>query len=251
MEKQYPLSKKEFAEKMKEKRKKLFDITDRQLQITCSLPDKYLEFLRLLAIHGYDITNTLLIQNQHPDSVLLKDVARFREDGLYIKKGEKGIAIFQPGTSYQRRDGSIGINYNVKHIFDITQTSADEIPPAVEYDRSQLAYAFSHKEKDADNHTETGLTPDQQLLKLLDRSCHKEGRNLKEPFILSAEYAICQKYHLKCDTSFANDCVVSLSQMDKIGRKKTLKSVKRLFDTINTRIEHGLYVYDQEVNGNA
>lgn len=84
MEKQYPLSKKEFAEKMKEKRKKLFDIADRQLKITCTMPDKYLEFLHLLAIHGYDITNTLLIQDQHPDSVLLKDVARFREDGLYI-----------------------------------------------------------------------------------------------------------------------------------------------------------------------
>ena len=168
-----------------------------------------------------------------------------------IKKGEKGIAIFQPGTSYQRRDGSIGINYNVKHIFDITQTSADEIPSPVEYDRSQLAYAFSHKEKDTNNQTETGLTPDEQLLKLLDHSCHKEGRNLKEPYILSAEYTICQKYHLKCDENFANDCVVSLSQMDKTGRKNTLKSVKRLFDTINTRIEHGLYVYDQEVNGNA
>lgn len=59
MEKKYPLSKKEFAEKMKEKRKKLFDIADRQLKITCTLQDKYLEFLRLLAIHGYDITNTL------------------------------------------------------------------------------------------------------------------------------------------------------------------------------------------------
>lgn len=251
MEKQYPLSKKEFAEKMKKKRKKLFDIADHQLQITCTLPDKYLEFLRLLAIHGYDITNTLLIQAQHPDSVLLKDVARFREDGLYIKKGEKGIAIFQPGTNYQKRDGSIGINYNVKHIFDITQTSADVIPSPVEYDKSQLAYAFSHKENDVDKHSETGLTPDEQLLKLLDHSCHKEGRNLKEPFILSVEYAICQKYHLKCDAGFANDCVVTLGQMDKVGCKKTLKSVKRLFDTINTRIEHGLYVYDQEVNGNA
>ena len=110
---------------------------------------------------------------------------------------------------------------------------------------------FSHKEKNTDNHAETGLTPDEQLMKLLDHSCHKEGRNLKEPFILSAEYAICQKYHLKCDIGFSNDCVTSLSQMDKLGRKKTLKSVKRLFDTINTRIEHGLYVYDQEVNGNA
>ena len=59
MEKQYPLSKKEFAEKMKEKRKKLFDIADRQLKITCTLPDKYLEFLRLLAIHGYDITGPM------------------------------------------------------------------------------------------------------------------------------------------------------------------------------------------------
>lgn len=247
MEKKYPLSKQEFAQKMKEKRKKLFEIADRQLEITCTKPEKYLEFLHLLAIHGYDITNTLLIQAQHPNAVLLKDVARFRTDDLHIKKGEKGIAIFQPGTTYQRRDGSIGINYNVKHVFDITQTSADSIPSPKEYDKSQLAYAFSHKEKDSNRSTDL----ENHLIDLLKNACHKEGRNLKEPLIQSVIYAVCQKYRLNYKDYFSRDCIHILQPMDKVNRKRTLKSVKLLFDTINTRIEHGLYVYDQEVNSNA
>lgn len=247
MEKQYPLSKKEFAQKMKEKRKKLFDIADHQLEITCTQPEKYLEFLHLLAIHGYDITNTLLIQAQHPDAILLKDVARFRANDLHIKKGEKGIAIFQPGTSYQRRDGSIGINYNVKHVFDITQTSANSIPAPKKYDKLQLAYAFSHKEKENTRSTD----PEKHWIDLLKDACHREGRQLKEPLIQSVIYAICQKYQLNYKDRFSRDCVHILQPMDKVNRKRTLKSVKQLFDTINTRIEHGLYVYDQEVNGNA
>lgn len=249
MEKKYPLSKQEFAKKMKEKRKKLFDIADHQLEITCTQPNKYLEFLRLLAIHGYDITNTLLIQAQHPDAILLKDVARFREDGLHIKKGEKGIAIFQPGTSYVRRDGSTGINYNVKHVFDITQTSSESIPSPIEYDKSQLAYAFTHKEKDSTNNS--NASDDSYLIHLLKSSCQKEGDNMKRFCIQSVIFALCQKYRLHYEDHFSNACISSLKTMDKINRKNTLKSIKRLFDTINNRIEHGLYVYDQEVNGNA
>ena len=74
---------------------------------------------------------------------------------------------------------------------------------------------------------------------------------MKRFYIQSVIFALCQKYRLHYEDHFANACISSLKMMDKNDRKKTLKSIKRLFDTINNRIEHGLYVYDQEVNKNA
>ena len=43
-----------------------------------------------------------------------------------FKKGSKGIEILEPGNEYQRRDGSIGINYNPKTVFDVSSISNNE-----------------------------------------------------------------------------------------------------------------------------
>jgi hypothetical protein len=48
----------------------------------------------------------------------------------YVNKGATGIAIFEPGKEYKREDGTTGVSMNIKHVFDIAQTSAkDKIPP--------------------------------------------------------------------------------------------------------------------------
>ncbi len=42
----------------------------------------------------------------------------------FISKGEKGILILEPGKQFTKKDGSIGVNYNAKKVFDISQTTA-------------------------------------------------------------------------------------------------------------------------------
>ena len=47
-----------------------------------------------------------------------------------MKKNQKGIVILEPGDEYTREDGSIGVSYNPKKVFDITQTTcAPECSP--------------------------------------------------------------------------------------------------------------------------
>ena len=48
----------------------------------------------------------------------------WRENGVYIKKGEVGIVLLEPGEEFTKEDGSVGVSYNSKKVFDISQTNA-------------------------------------------------------------------------------------------------------------------------------
>ena len=66
----------------------------------------------------------LLILAQKPDATQLKDFDGWKDAGASIKRQQKGISILEPGEEYEREDGSIGTSYNVKRVFDISQTTA-------------------------------------------------------------------------------------------------------------------------------
>ena len=40
---------------------------------------------------------------------------------MYVKRGQDAITILEPGKEYRKDDGSTGVSYNVKKVFDISQ----------------------------------------------------------------------------------------------------------------------------------
>ena len=74
----------------------------------------------------YSVSNVMLISAQMPQATRLGDFNYWKEAGEYIKKGEVGILILEPGKEYKRKDGSTGVNYNTKKVFDISQTNAQQ-----------------------------------------------------------------------------------------------------------------------------
>lgn len=77
----------------------------------------------------YSPTNSLLIYAQNPDATRIGDYEHWKEAGTPVNKGEKGMVILEPGPEYTREDGSSGVSYNTKSVFDIRQTSADVPEP--------------------------------------------------------------------------------------------------------------------------
>jgi len=73
----------------------------------------------------YSVTNTLLIQRQNKDAVQLKDFDGWSKEGVSIKKGEKAIKIFEPNGEYKTKSGKTRPNFDIKKVFDISQTSAE------------------------------------------------------------------------------------------------------------------------------
>jgi hypothetical protein len=74
----------------------------------------------------YSAGNVLLILAQMPEATQLRDFDGWKEKNVSIKKNEKGIRILEPGEEYTREDGTTGVSYNVKKVFDISQTTAKQ-----------------------------------------------------------------------------------------------------------------------------
>ena len=87
----------------------------------------------------YSVGNILLLTSQMPEATKLADFNTWKKGRCFIKKGENGIMLLEPGEEFRREDGSVGVNYNVKRVFDISQTtSRQQNVPTVNYDMRLL-----------------------------------------------------------------------------------------------------------------
>lgn len=68
------------------------------------------------------MANSLLVADQYPDASKLNSFDDWKRYGRPVKKAEKSIEILAPMGEYTRSDGSKGMNFGVKHMFDVEQT---------------------------------------------------------------------------------------------------------------------------------
>ena len=92
---------------------------------------------------SYSVGNALLICAQVPEATRLADFDTWKDAKVHILKGESGIILFEPGKEYTKEDGTSGISYNTKRVFDISQTDAKVVErPVVHYDMRYLVKAL-------------------------------------------------------------------------------------------------------------
>ena len=94
----------------------------------------------------YSVSNALLILAQKPNATRIADFDTWKEQGAYIRKKESGFYILEPGEEYQREDGTTGISYNPKKMFDIAQTgnSRKRETPSYPDERTRLKALMDH-----------------------------------------------------------------------------------------------------------
>ena len=136
-----------WAEKKQAERDEVYALADETTREVSTDGERYKAFLDVKSrlIH-YTATNTLLVLAQKPMATQLKEFDAWKEMGASIRKEETHIKILEPGSSYERQDGSIGTGFNVKHVFDISQTTAKprQRPNPVQDDRQMIA-ALIHR----------------------------------------------------------------------------------------------------------
>ena len=117
------LSKEEYAEKKRTEKEKVYQMIDDAAREIVSDPEKFKSFLDTQSrMDRYSAANALLVYSQYPQATQLKDFDDWGKDNVKITKGAKSISILEP-VEYTRADGSPGISYNVKKVFDVTQTN--------------------------------------------------------------------------------------------------------------------------------
>ena len=89
----------------------------------------------------YSVSNAILIAAQMPEATRLADFDSWKASGVYVKRGEDAITILEPGKEYTRQeDGSTGVFYDPKKVFDISQTNSRQqtVPTVARDDRLLL-----------------------------------------------------------------------------------------------------------------
>ena len=125
-----PYDKDEYAARKKAERDNAYARIEQATERISKDPVAFKDFLDVMArFPRYSVANTLLIFDQRPEATLLADFESWKRRGESVKKGESAIAILEPGDEYTRDDGSIGVSYNVKKVFDERQTSARHLEP--------------------------------------------------------------------------------------------------------------------------
>lgn len=115
-----------WAAKKKAERDEVYALADATAEEISTDGGKFKYYLDVQAnFRHYSATNALLILATKPDARRLGDKDFWRDQGVYIKRQEfsRPIKIVESNGEYTRDDGSIGVSYNIKRVYDISQTT--------------------------------------------------------------------------------------------------------------------------------
>lgn len=139
-------NKEEWAAQKKQERESAFAMIDETAQRMANDGGLFQSYLDVQArFDRYSVGNAVLITAQKADATQLSDFKGWKNNGVFIKKGESGIVLLEPGEEYTKEDGTVGVSYNSKKVFDISQTTAKaKDRPAMKRDERLLLKAIIH-----------------------------------------------------------------------------------------------------------
>lgn len=133
------LSPEEYREMKKAEKDGVYQMIDETAKEIVSDPEKFKGYLDTQArLNRYSAANAMLIYQQRPEATQLKSYGDWGEENIRINKGEKSILILEP-VEYTRQDGTTGTSFDVKKVFDVSQTNGKRQPaPSVNRDPQKL-----------------------------------------------------------------------------------------------------------------
>ena len=121
-----PFNKEEWAAKKQQERTEAFEMLDNATVEAVANPETFRDYLLIQSRFGkYSVSNALLISYQNNEATYLADFETWKEKGVFVQKGERGITLLEPGNEFTREDGTTGFSINVKKVFDISQTNSE------------------------------------------------------------------------------------------------------------------------------
>lgn len=135
-----------WATRKQQEREALYAQIDEAISTMASDGPRFQNYLDVQArFDRYSVANAVLIASQMPEATRLGDFDAWKASGAYVKRGAVGLSILEPGKEYRREDGSVGVSYNVKKVFDISQTNAQRPAPKTLPDDRSLLKALIHE----------------------------------------------------------------------------------------------------------
>lgn len=228
----------------------------------------------------YSVSNAVLVAGQKPQATRLGDFNYWKEAGEYVKKGELGILILEPGKEYKRRDGSTGVNYNTKKVFDISQTnSKQQKSPEISRDSRFLMKALIYnapceiKAQDdlaekcktlafydtADKilYVAKGYSYDELFPSVARELAHahmdRDGyeRTEGESIAYCVAYIICKRNGINAVGFKFDETIAALSSMDDKSLKAELGKVRDIANSISSDMNRMFEKNEKEKSGDC
>jgi hypothetical protein len=118
-------NKEEFVARKQAEEQHAYDTIDSAITDIMQDDNKFKDYLDFQShMERYAVSNTLLIFEQCPQATQLKSAETWNELDVKINKGAKAIHILEP-TEYVDGNGEHRTAYNIKNVFDISQTNAE------------------------------------------------------------------------------------------------------------------------------
>lgn len=112
-----------FAAEKKKQREEAFLLIDKTLDMMMTDRERFRDYLRAQGqFDRYSVNNAILVAAQMPTAKLLKSRQDWKALGVTLRKGARKIMLLEP-RQYTKDDGSRGTGYNIKEVYDISQTS--------------------------------------------------------------------------------------------------------------------------------
>lgn len=253
--------KEEWAAQKKQERKGAFDLIDETALHMANDGELFRSYLDVQArFDRYSVGNAILITAQKPEATQLADSKGWKDNGAYIKKGESGIVLLEPGEEYTKEDGSIGVSYNSKKVFDITQTNAKPRENAgIKRDERMLLKALIHnapcqieisqqmpeginaayRPQDKKIFVRAGLEAAEIFRGLSQELAHAHldngeyKRNEQAFTAYAVSYMLCSRYNVSKDTFRFEQLPVNISSMDARTMRNELDKIRDVANKIS------------------
>ena len=271
MEYNEEFNKEEWANAKKEERESAYKLIENMASDISVDGEKLRKYLNVQSrFNQYSVGNALLITAQYPGATMISDYEGWDSKDVKIFKKQKAFMILEPGDVYTREDGSTGINYNVKKVFDISQTSAmgTNLPPlkkdekeilkalisktpaeivSVEEINNSDSGALFDKEKNVIL-VKQGMEPKEIFISVSKELAHAEmskvqnGYN-REPNDFRAfciSYILCKKNGIETDKYDFTALPTHFGNMDAKEVKAELTLIRNTANTIHDRMNKSL-----------
>lgn len=133
------LSPEEYKEKKKAEKAAVYQMLDDTALEVVQSPEKFRGYLDVQSrMDRYTANNALLMYKQFPQASQVKEFDDWISEDVKINKGAKTFIILDP-YEYTKKDGTIGIDFNLKRVLDVSQTNGRRpAAPAADRDPRKL-----------------------------------------------------------------------------------------------------------------
>lgn len=245
-----PFDKEAWAEKKQAERQSVYDLADTTAVEVSADGSKFQSYLDVQTrFSRYSATNVLLILAQKPEATQLKDFNGWKEAGASIKRQQKGISILEPGEEYERADGSIGTSYNVKRVFDISQTTARaKVQPAISVDDlpNHMGALYDHDQQVI--FVRRGMDAADIFRSVSKELAHAEIADMEKDYTrdgavfaaYSVSYMLCKEYRMDTGGYDFSRLPDGYRESDAQGVRATLSKIRDAAANISGRMTRAL-----------